>query len=99
MGASPSSSELTAATAGRTTRTSRTQSPSRTTSARAGSSPKLLPTGMGSALPRLLALNGVLLLAGGRPSGNCYDPRLWVDRTGSGSGPWETHSVSAAHNK
>lgn len=62
--------------------------------------PRMLPAGVGSALPRLLLLHGVLLLAGGRPSGSSYDPKLWIDRTsGEGSGPWEEHSVSAAHNE
>ncbi len=72
------------------------------------SAPAMLPANVGSARPMLLLLRrsapaeGVaLLLAGGRPTGRSNDPKLWIDRsaTGSATATWEEYSVSAAHNR
>ena len=62
--------------------------------------PAMLPPSVGSARPQLLLLGGALLLAGGRPTAVSQDPKLWIDRSGSGeaTAAWEEHSVSAAHN-
>ena len=53
--------------------------------------------GAGCVRPRLLALNGSLVLAGGRPSPLSRDVLLWLNAAGDGE-RWVAYSVSYWHN-
>jgi hypothetical protein len=60
---------------------------------------KTLPKGVGSARPRILAMdNGALLIGGGRPSGRSDDPMLWLNPTGDMERGFIPYSISYYHN-
>ena len=52
----------------------------------------------GCVLPRLLRLNGSLVLAGGRPSPSSHDVMLWLNARGDGEA-WRPYSVSYWHDR
>lgn len=55
-------------------------------------------TGPGCVRPRLVALNGSLLLSGGRPSPISRDVLVWLNGAGDGEA-WRPYSVSYWHNR
>jgi hypothetical protein len=58
----------------------------------------VLPSGIGSARPRLLRLpSGQLILSGGRQGPKSRDIVLWVNEAGDGE-DWIPHSISYWHN-
>eukprot|EP00039_Didymoeca_costata_P022515 m.346874 g.346874 ORF g.346874 m.346874 type:complete len:386 (-) comp30551_c0_seq1:12-1169(-) len=57
-----------------------------------------LSNGAGCVRPRLLPLNGSLVLSGGRPNPISRDVLLWLNGNGDGN-DWEPYSVSYWHNK
>jgi hypothetical protein len=52
----------------------------------------------GCVMPRLVTLNGSLVLAGGRPSPSSHDSMLWLNAKGDGE-EWRPYSVSYWHNR
>ena len=54
--------------------------------------------GAGAVRPRLLELNGSLVLAGGRPSALSRDVLVWLNSAGDGD-QWEAYSISYWHNR
>lgn len=54
--------------------------------------------GAGCVRPRLLPLNGSLVLAGGRPSALSRDVLVWLNSNGDGD-QWAAYSISYWHNR